>query len=101
MLEAMTQSASLPVSPYLGPSAFMGYPLDMSQSFRDPGDESFQFGTHVPVGFNVQGGQMAGTSGLGMEEFPSLDEIISSMEGGGLENGFGFLDDLNLFDLAM
>jgi hypothetical protein len=35
--------------------------------------------------------------GIGMEDFPSLDEIISSMEGG-IDAGFGFLDDLNLFD---
>ena len=100
MLEAMTQSASVPVSPYFGPSYGMNYSLDTPQNFRDPGDESFQFGTYVPLGFNVN--QMSGTNnGLAMEDFPSLDEIISSMEGGGLENGFGFLDDLNLFDGPM
>jgi hypothetical protein len=100
MLEAMTQSASLPESPFLGPLYGMSFQFDMPQGFRDPGDESFQFGTHVPVGFNVN--QMTGgTNGLGMEEFPSLDEIISNMEGGGMENTFGFLDDLNLFDGPM
>ena len=100
VVEAMTQSASLPVSPYLGPMFGMSFPFDMPpQNFRDPGDESFQFGTHVPLGFNVS--QMAGANGLGMEEFPSLDEIISNMEGGGLENTFGFLDDLNLFEGPM
>jgi hypothetical protein len=90
VLEAMTQSASLPVSPYLGPSGFLNFVNN------NPGDESFQFGTHVPYG---SGAQNHMGDGLGMEEFPSLDEIISSMEGGGMdggamEEGFGFLDDL-------
>ena len=84
VLEAMTQSASLPVSPYLGPGTWME---------QQTGDESFQFGTHVPLGYGVQNHM----SGIGMEDFPSLDEIISSMEGG-VDSGFGFLDDLNLFD---
>jgi len=42
-----------------------------------------------------------------MEEFPSLDEIISSMEGmegmnqSGMDGGFGFLDDWSLFDVPL
>jgi hypothetical protein len=90
VLEAMHQSASLPVSPYLGPTGFLNY---VNEPHRIPGDESFQFGTHVPYGSGVSNNM---GDGLGMEEFPSLDEIISSMEGGGrgMDEGFGFLDDL-------
>lgn len=84
VLEAMTQSASLPVSPYLGPGGW---------NEPQPGDESFQFGMHVPLSYGMQ----VHMPGIGMEDFPSLDEIISSMEGG-VDSGFGFLDDLNLFD---
>ena len=84
VLEAMTQTASLPVSPYLGPGGWIE---------QQPGDESFQFGTYVPLGYGMQNH----IPGIGMEDFPSLDEIISSMEGG-VDTGFGFLDDLNLFD---
>jgi hypothetical protein len=100
VLEAMTQSASLPVSPYLGPTGFLNF-VNTYQTAREPGDESFQFGTYVPLGFGMQG-QMNNGGGIGMnEEFPSLDEIISSMEGSGMEGGFGFLDDLNLFEGTM
>lgn len=121
VLEAMAQSAaSLPVTPYFGPMMFQN---NMPFSLRDPENESFQFGTQIPIGMNW--GQMD-NNGVNMEDFPSLDEIISSMEGmvgagnaggygemgggqtldrmdggGGLNDGFGFLDDLGLFDATM
>jgi hypothetical protein len=99
VLEAMTQSASLPVSPYLGPTGIPTW-ISTPNTMRDPGDESFQFGIHVPLGFGMQMGGNSDGGGLTMEEFPSLDEIINSMEGmegSGMDGGFGFLDDMGLF----
>jgi len=104
VLEAMTQSASLPVSPYLGSTGFLNF-------VNDP--HVFEQEIFGPYGINgsvtqgtvdtAQGtgvDSQGGGADVGMEDFPSLDEILSSMqEGGGLEaGGFGFLDDLNLFD---
>jgi hypothetical protein len=91
MLEAM-QSASIPVSPYLGPGGFMNFSVGPPHA----GEDGFEFG-NLGMGFGLQ--DLNGT--VGMENFPSLDEIISSMEGGGLDNGFGFLDDLNLFEAGL
>ena len=76
----------------------------MPYTMSDPGDESFQFGTHIPLGFGMQMGGDGGGEGLSMEEFPSLDEIISSMEGmevAGIDTGFGLLDDIGLFDVPL
>ena len=102
VLEAMTQS-SLPVSPYLGPTGFPNW-VSTPYTMPDPRDDSFQFGPRAPRGFGME---MAGNryeGGFAMEEFPSLDEIISSMEameGGGMDGGFGFLDDMGLFDVPL
>lgn len=103
VLEAITRSASLPVSPYLGPTGFPNW-ISTPYAMRDPGDESFQFGTHVPLGFGMQMGGNGSGEVLTMEEFPSLDEIINSMEGmdrAGIDGGFGFLDDMGLFDVPL
>jgi len=94
MLEAMTQSISLPVSPYLDHAGLANFPFGTAFTSRDPGDKSIQFATQVPVCVGLQG-QMAG---IGVDEFPSLDEIIRDMEGSQVDDGFGFLDDLSLFD---
>ena len=100
VLEAMTQS-SLPVSPYLGPTGIPNW-VNTPYTVPDPRDESFQLGTHVPLGFEMEMGGNGGRGGLTMEEFPSLDEIICSMEGmegPGKVGGFGFLDDMGLFEV--
>jgi len=77
VLEAMTQTAtSLPVTPYFGPTMFQG--SSMSFTLGDPADRNVQLGTHMPSGM---GWAMDGNNGINMEDFPSLDEIISSMEG--------------------
>ena len=101
VLEAMAMSASLPVSPYRGPTSYLGWmnpPYDVSED-----DWFATFGTQVPLGYSGALNSSEGARGLQMENFPSLNEIISSMEGGGLDgNGFGgFLDDLNLFDVPL
>ena len=119
VLEAMAQSAtSLPMTPYFGPMMFQESSIPFA--VRDPADESFQFGTHLPSGM---GWPIDGNNGINIEDFPSLDEIISSMEGmsgqvggglggggqmmeglesgGGLDDGFVFFDDLGLFDAPM
>jgi len=98
VLEAMTQSASLPVSPYLGHTGFLNFVNDPhvfeNEIFGQYGINGVQ---NVDVG--VQGTGVEQADVTGMEDFPSLDEILSSMQEGGLEaGGFGFLDDLNLFD---
>lgn len=99
VLEAMATSASLPVSPYLGPTSYLGW---VNAPYTTQSDEGFAtFGTQVPLGYGVAMNSSVGSGGLPMEDFPNLDEIINSMEGGGMDgNGFGgWMDDLNLFDL--
>jgi hypothetical protein len=95
VLEAMAQSALFPVSPYLGTTGFLDW-VSGPFSVHGSGNEGFQFDTPVPMGFGMQMNNEGMAEVLQMEDFPSLDEIISNMEGGGLEGGFGFLDDLNL-----
>jgi hypothetical protein len=102
VLEAMTQSASLPVSPYLGPTGFPNW-ISMPYTMNDPGDEGFQFG-RPPMGFGMQMEANGSGEGLTMEELPSLDEIINSVEGmevAGIDAGFGLLDDMGLFDVHL
>ena len=77
VLEAMAQRApSLPVTPYFVPTMFQGN--SMPFTLGDPADKNFQSGMHMPSGM---GWAMDGNNGINMEDFPSLDEIISSMEG--------------------
>jgi hypothetical protein len=91
VLEAMTQSASLPVTPYLGPSRFLSIP-------HDPSMEQSQYGDQGQMGFGLPGHTI--DVEIPMEELPSLDDIIINMEVSGLESSeFGFLDDFNLFDI--
>jgi hypothetical protein len=107
VLEAMTQYVPPPVSPYLGPLGLPGWLNTTPSIMQDPADGSFQFGTYVPLGYGRM--QMDGENGggLAMEDFPSLDEIISSMEGiegmnqSGVDGGFWFLDDWGLFDMPL
>ena len=105
VLEAMAQSASLPVSPLLAPTSYLGW-IDFPFQFRDPETQAFQYGTTVPLmgGMQMDTDHVSDQSGqpIQMEDFPSLDEIINSMEGGGMDtSGFGFLDDLNLFGVPL
>lgn len=100
VLEAMAQSALLPLSPFHGTTGFLDW-INGPDNFRDPGNEGIQFDSSVPMGFGMQMNNEGIAEALPMEGFPSLDEIIRSMEGGGLEGGFGFLDDLNLFNTSL
>ena len=106
VLEAMMQFASLPVSPYLGPMGFPGWQNSIPYTMRGPGYEGSQFGTNIPLGYGMQMGDEGNNAILGIDEFPSLDEIINSMEGlkgmeGGMDGSLGFLDDLGLFNTPL
>lgn len=106
LLEAMTQSASLPDSPYLGATGWGSWG-NVPYDIRDPQDEALMQGIQAPLGwFHMNPGDHGGGSGpLENRDFGNLGDIINSMEGGGmdvggggLEGGFGFLEGLNLFD---